>query len=1140
MSHPTLGKLLFKELEKIRGRTDLPPLNQVEAAYQLLNLVYIEATKEERLRFNTLFARIAYAAQKYRLSRPLQFYVHNFRKQASDALFAQSIPAEKNYLPELGFKVLFESISRIYRAETPPELQDLEGGNWPFPLRPAHIKDFKPHARVIALDHFPLEKQLLLKDEDLPDADIRMQYDLPDHNEQFTPSIRIIAGTIGFPVALELVDIEIDENGIYRPRAIVIEPDYLTDVTAIAECFKEYGPVPEFYLLKKFLPFQSSIPLLQGNMANFFLDELMINPGADFPSTLKKLFRVYPLNFSALDDMTLKKLLDAAQKHFLNLRKVILQDFPELGIRARECYLEPSFYASTYGIQGRLDVFFHQGKKSAIVELKSGKVYKPNIYGINHSHYIQTLLYDLIIRSVFGKEIDPVNYILYSGIEDRHLRFGPVTKTQQFEALQVRNRLLEIEYELASLGCNEALGKNDLLAQGKRWLRRLSPTKAGYRRDSFVERDTEQFLRVLEQGDETAQRYFYAFSGFIAREHKLSKIGIEGLENVNGQASLWRSRIAEKEAGFEILGYLQILENLAATEAATVRFSKTDRTNPLANFRLGDIAILYPLPEEGQTPLFNQLFKCTIVALDTREVTVQLRARQFNDRIFRAFQHWNLEHDLMDNSFTNMYRGLFEFIGSPEPWRNLLLGQTPPALPEPVEIVPPAEMTLEQGDIFQKILSSKDYFLLWGPPGTGKTSVMLKYLLGHWFTHSRETLLLLAYTNRAVDEICAAIESFDPALRNQYLRVGSRFSTAPEYQERLLQVQCESLSNRQEIRSLLDGCRVFAGTVASVIGKNELLDLKSFDRVIIDEASQIPEPLLAGFLPRFRHALLIGDHKQLPAVVRQDEQVSVVEDLSLNALGIHNLRNSLFERLYKRCQAQGWDWAYAQLSHQGRMHREVMAFSNRQFYEGKLKILPESVSGFQAQVMERWLEAPGANDPLQAILASHRMLFFPTPPDDGGIQQKVNRFEAVLARDLLAAYAAIYASMEKPFTGNTLGIITPYRAQIAQVRFALQAAGLEHLPVTIDTVERYQGGARDIILISLCTNASRQMRSLVSLSEEGIDRKLNVALTRAREAVVLIGNPEILLGNPVYGALLQQCHWVENSAFTPSSFAGPG
>lgn len=84
----------------------------------------------------------------------------------------------------------------------------------------------------------------------------------------------------------------------------------------------------------------------------------------------------------------------------------------------------------------------------------------------------------------------------------------------------------------------------------------------------------------------------------------------------------------------------------------------------------------------------------------------------------------------------------------------------------------------------------------------------------------------------------------------------------------------------------------------------------------------------------------------------------------------------------------------------------------------------------------------------------------------------------------------------------------------------MQREGIDCASITIDTVERYQGGARDIILISLCTNAASQMETLVSLSEEGVDRKLNVALTRAREQVVVLGNEDLLSRNEVYRRLI--------------------
>ncbi len=90
----------------------------------------------------------------------------------------------------------------------------------------------------------------------------------------------------------------------------------------------------------------------------------------------------------------------------------------------------------------------------------------------------------------------------------------------------------------------------------------------------------------------------------------------------------------------------------------------------------------------------------------------------------------------------------------------------------------------------------------------------------------------------------------------------------------------------------------------------------------------------------------------------------------------------------------------------------------------------------------------------------------------------------------------------------------------------LQQKGIDVDLITIDTVERYQGGARDIIIISLSTNTVNQFRSLISLSEEGVDRKLNVALTRAREQLIILGNGDLLSGNEVYRELMGVCFGV--------------
>ena len=115
------------------------------------------------------------------------------------------------------------------------------------------------------------------------------------------------------------------------------------------------------------------------------------------------------------------------------------------------------------------------------------------------------------------------------------------------------------------------------------------------------------------------------------------------------------------------------------------------------------------------------------------------------------------------------------------------------------------------------------------------------------------------------------------------------------------------------------------------------------------------------------------------------------------------------------------------------------------------------------------------------------------------------------------------------FHSESIGVITPFRAQIAQIRACLQERNLPLDLITIDTVERYQGGARDIIILSTCVNNPDQIDAICSISEEGIDRKLNVAITRARKQFVLIGNRELLESSPSYEFLIQYIGSLETS-----------
>lgn len=1102
MKAEELARLFFIEVDKIIQDEENAVEEKISRLYQLLNLLFVEATRKEQLQFTTLFARIAYATQKYNIDKQLRFYIHYFRK------FARSAKGQdQEEMFNLGLMVLARSIRAIFDVEIAKSIKYLIPESGFEHLRPAEVQGFKPRVQILITKDEMEHNQLLGFDEANPSVEVRVQYNIPDRNENFNPTIEALREHFELPVIANLIDVEIGTDGIYRPAAIVLEPNYLVDVSAISECFKNYGAEPYSFLIKKYLPFTYSKHLMIGNIANFFLDELMTNPDAGFKDIFPKVFRLNPLAFVLFEDSVVREIMQSSQKHFVNLKKMVLQEFAQNGIRPEKTLLEPSFYSERYGIQGRLDVFY-KNDASAIVELKSGKPFRPNVYGLNHNHYTQTLLYDLIIRSVFGTQIDPKNYILYSGVDDRQLRFAPRVKAQQYEALQLRNQLLSLEQQLKNL--KEADRpivfekiKNTYFPQAK----------------GFAANDISFFEKVYGRMSNLEKQYFHAFSAFIAREQQLAKTGIQGIDKINGQAALWLDTFEEKEAGFNIISYLRVHSNQTKADDPVLIFDKTERTSQLANFRNGDIAVLYAFGDKRQTVLTNQIFKCTIVEINKTQVKVRLASKQFNTGIFEEETYWNIEHDLMDHSFTAMYRSLFQFMQFSEDKKALLFTSKAPQLPEHGAVARLREFTAEQQRIFEKMVNAREYFLLWGPPGTGKTSIMLKNFVAHIINETDENVLLLAYTNRAVDEICEAIESIDKFIKNDYFRIGSKYATQPEFHEQLLNQKIRKISKRVELKEIIDNHRIVVATVSSFNSKMDLLRLKQFDRVIIDEASQILEPVLVGMLPLFRRFILIGDHNQLPAVVVQSHEESAVNSDDLQAIGLNNLRNSLFERLYKQCKANNWDWAYDQLSHQGRMHEEIMNFPNYHFYGGNLKVLPEPLCEKQLEVLDYSYDASA--DIFEEMLSRCRVLFLPVTSVNKQLStNKTNLEEAELIAKLVKTYQKLYAKNEQPFTAKSIGIITPYRAQIAMIQQAVVDAGIDPVPLTIDTVERYQGGAREIILISLCLNSPTQLHSLVSLSETGVDRKLNVALTRARNHIVVLGNPEILKLNNVYNKLM--------------------
>jgi DNA replication ATP-dependent helicase Dna2 len=344
------------------------------------------------------------------------------------------------------------------------------------------------------------------------------------------------------------------------------------------------------------------------------------------------------------------------------------------------------------------------------------------------------------------------------------------------------------------------------------------------------------------------------------------------------------------------------------------------------------------------------------------------------------------------------------------------------------------------------------FHLIWGPPGTGKTRVIPEIV-----RQIEGPVLLGAFTNTAVDKILLALLDAEPSIR--FLRIG-RASDSPELAARLAdpaEYFSEDLGAKytsvHAVRHALNGARIVAATAHRACTMPYLRQRK-FEMVIVDEAGQLTEPLTLGLILRGRRYVLVGDDRQLPPVVRTQA-----------------LAQSMFERLKNEAEA-GKTEALTLLDTQYRMHPQIMGISNRLFYDGRLR------SGV---THEDRLPPDG-----------HSVLFVPVIATAGsGSDSRRNTAEAEVVAKLVRQYVALPGVLP-----SMIGVVSPFRAQVVLLRKLLHDTD-----VTVDTVERFQGGERDIMILSLVRAESSDF-----VFDE---RRFNVAITRARRKLILVAHPHL-------------------------------
>lgn len=1093
----------------------------------LLERICRSQMQNESLQMTDLSARISFIAAKIDLSAGEQNRLHTFRLTSNQILNRRLEPTRENLLRDA--KTLAFLIRKLSDEDIPDVLYRLlPRADATYIVAPPARERVQ---RMRVCFQYADEQHLYATPlDEVSEKPLLVRYNIPQINEEFAETCKLLWRH----TQVNLLDVAIDNEGVLTPSFIVLEPDYLIDISSLAECFRDYGHHPANYYLSRLQPIENARPLLLGNIANLFLDEWIHaqdEEDIDYRTCMQKAFRRYPIELAACPDLRdrekERQFFDDCKLHFEHIRETVNDTFHAAGyeLDKTDAVLEPSYICEALGLQGRLD--YMQRDMSSFIEMKSGKADEYAIRGKvepKENNKVQMLLYQAVLQYSMGMDHRKVKaYLLYT----RYPLLYPSRPSWAMvrRVIDLRNRIVaneygiqlrnSLEYTEEKLSEINATTLNERGLKGRFWETWLRPSI-----DNFQEK-----LKVLSPLE---KKYFYAVYNFLTKELYTSKSGDVDYEGRTGAASLWLSTLAEKCEAGEIIYDLRIKENHAANEHKAhlllVRSEECESRleSVLPNFRQGDAIILYERNSETDNVTNKMVFKGNIEHLTDNEIGIRLRSTQQNPSVLPAESLYAIEHDTMDTTFRSMYQGLYAYLSATQERRDLLLSQRPPKFDESLDtLISQAEDDFAR--VALKAKAAQDYFLLVGPPGTGKTSCALKKMVETFHADKEAQILLLSYTNRAVDEICKSLASIRPAV--DFIRVGSELSCDESYRSHLIENELSSCNRRSEVYERIRNCCIIVGTVAAISGKPELFRLKHFNVAIIDEATQILEPQLLGILcargEDDRNAIdkfiLIGDHKQLPAVVLQNTEQSAIYDESLLSIGLVNLKDSLFERLYRNCSSgndslssiiadntsSATGRSFDMLCRQGRMHPEVALFANRAFYGGRL--IPVGL-------------------PHQLEDSGHisRVAFYPSIPERAGSSAKVNSSEARIVAGLAAR---IYESNQKHFDeSRTLGVITPYRSQIALIKKEIETLGIPALNrILVDTVERFQGSERDVIIYSFCVNHPYQLKFLSNLTEEAgvlIDRKLNVALTRARKQMFITGVPGLLKRNPIYKSLL--------------------
>ncbi len=413
-------------------------------------------------------------------------------------------------------------------------------------------------------------------------------------------------------------------------------------------------------------------------------------------------------------------------------------------------------------------------------------------------------------------------------------------------------------------------------------------------------------------------------------------------------------------------------------------------------------------------------------------------------------------------------------------------------------------------ELIRDALAAEDLYFLQGPPGTGKTTAIVEVILQTLKARPEARILVASETHVAVDNALDRLHLVgDESIRQRTMRYPrytiteyespGTASTAAEvranevwnralaYAPALTNVLYKVLEQdaldegevrvpRWQFRNLADSHQVIGVTCNQI---DHLLDDDSedFDLVIVDECSKatLPEWIMAMSVGR--KCILVGDHKQLPPTFCEEESEALD---SLAEAKVRLIKDGVIDRIFENLPPS----MKGQLGRQYRMLPHIGSFISTSFYGGSLKHHRQTTD--HAFTHFGWLD--------------YTSECYLVPAQYGGVLENQREIEIITAKLVEIHAQRRRAALEAGQRKLSVAVITPYRAQCRALRSAVRMLDLrEYLAVEVDTVDAFQGRQADIVFFSF-------VRTTGSAAFYADSRRMNVAISRARDAVYLVGD----------------------------------